>query len=83
MLVVIILNLKVQEKSFYTKNMRHTFLNSKSCRNHKLCIYLSEKSRRYVVLVANFCFANLKATNIESYPTDSNSAHRNYVKISG
>ena len=40
--------------------MRHKFLKSKSCRNEKLCIYLSEKGRRDVVLAAICCFSNLK-----------------------
>ena len=47
------------------KNLKHTFLNSKSCRNQKLCIYFSEKSRKYVVLAAIFCFANLKVKDTE------------------
>ena len=32
--------------------MRHIFLNSKSCRNEKLGIYLSEKKEKDVVLAA-------------------------------
>ena len=49
--------------SFYMKNMRHTFINFKSYGNQKLCIYLLEKSSRYVVLAANFRFVNLNVND--------------------
>ena len=48
----------------------------------RLCINLLEKSERDVVLVAIFCFANLKVkdTKYKTFQTDS--AHPNYVKTS-
>ena len=48
--------------------MRHKFINSKSCRNENLSIYLSEEGRKDVVLVDIFCLSNLKVKDTMHRP---------------
>ena len=79
-----IVNLKGKKRSVLSKNMTNTFGNSKSYRKQKLCVNVQQKYRKYVVLAVNVCFAYFKSKDtIECYPTDSNSAHPNYVETSG
>ena len=54
-------------------------INSKSCRNRKLCVNVQQKYRKYVVLAAIFCSAYLKVTDTKDRMlwTDSYSAHPN------
>ena len=59
-LSVHILNLKVKNRSFLSKNMTNKLINSKSCRNRKLSVNVQQKYRKVVVLAAIFCFAYLK-----------------------
>ena len=43
--------------------MTDKFINSKSCRNRKLCINVQHKYRENVVLEAIFCFSHLKVND--------------------
>ena len=74
-----------QIKVILVENMRHKFINSKSCKDQKSCNNLQQKYRKDVVLAAIFCFAYLKVkdTKYIILSTDSNSAHTSYVKTSG
>ena len=46
MLVVTILDLKIKDRSIWSKNMTHKFVSTKSCRNQKSCIYVQQKYRK-------------------------------------
>ena len=61
MLVVTILNLKVKYRSFLSKNMTDKFINSKSCRNRKLCVIMYNKNIEWKMWFWRplFCFAYL------------------------